>query len=253
MFFGMQVVRLILIYLGMRVCFWVLSRFILIKDSGRWENRVITSLILYLLFDPMIALPAFFVMGFLAELISRILRSLTGPIINPAASAAFVMIFLGFYPGWWGMSFAPRIYLVPDGISLSVFLTLIFAGYAAFKYKKLLIALIAGLTYFMLSTFFKGSNFSVYMISEGTVLFYLLVMVVEPKTSPALEQDQLVYGLIIGSTAMLLLSSAFADPYVGALVAGNIIAFLILLYKKRNRLVLPQFKTNNDQVKVATQ
>jgi hypothetical protein len=248
-FFVQQIFRLIAVYSGMRVSFFVLSKVFVIKDSGRWENRVITSLILYLLFDPMIALWVFFAMGLVAETISRCFRSLLGPIANPAAASALVMILFGYYPGWWGMSFAPRIYLVPDGISLAVFLTLAFGGYAAYKYKKLLIVVIAGLTYFMLTTLLKGSAFSIYMISEGTVLFYLLIMVVEPKTSPAMESDQRIYGLIVGVVACALLMVSFADPYIGALVVANITAFLILLYKKRNKLVLPQLASANDQNK----
>lgn len=242
MFWGGQILRLCLIYLGMRLAYLIMSSLFVVRDTGRWENRVITSLILYLLFDPLIGLSVFFALGVITEVIQRVFRSLTGPVINPAAAGVLSMIIFGYLPGWWGMSFAPRIYIVPDGVSLSVFLTLIMAGFVAYKYKKIYIAVVFGLLYFMLATFLKGSDFSVFAISEGTVMFFMLVMLIEPKTSPAIERDQLIYSVVVGLAVILLIEFLFADPYSGGLAVGNLCSFLIMWYMKRNRLVLPTLK-----------
>lgn len=240
-----QAARLGLIYVGMNLAYFVLDKFFVVKDAGRWENRVISTLILYLLFDPLIPYWVFFGLGVVTEVTQRIFRSLTGPIVNPSAGGALAAIGVGFYPGWWGMSFAPRIFVVPDGVSLAVFLTAIMAGYVAYKYKKLFIIVVAGLLYFMLATFFKGSAFSFFVMMEGTILFWLLVMVVEPKSSPALERDQLIYGLIIGSVSVWLLTINFADPYIGSLIVANVCNFLLAVYMKKNKLQLAKLKLND--------
>lgn len=250
-YFELQVIRLGLIYLGMVGSFFLMRR-VGIKDSIRWEHRLITTLILYLLFDPLQSLWVFILAGAVAEILSRLLRSLTGPLFNPAGSAALILSAFGILPGWWGVSFAPRIPVIEGGVSVSALLTALVAGYVAYKYKKIPILYTLIPSFVVLVSLLFNTGMAVFLTLEGTALFYWMVMVVEPKTSPMMRNEQLFYGLVVGVLGAVLMKLNFLDPYLGALLVGNLIYFGIGFYLKRVRLVSP-FPSKSANVAVSQQ
>jgi Na+-translocating ferredoxin:NAD+ oxidoreductase RnfD subunit len=191
-----------------------------VAKPTRWENRLITSLILFLLFDEFLPWWIFLGLGVGSELLQRLIRTKTGPVFNPAAAVALVAAITGWPPGWWGMSFSPRLPLVEGGVSIAMLLTLPIAGYVVYAYKKWWIvgvaALVFGVGYWLA---FQASP--LFLLIEGTLAFFLLVMAVEPKTSPVLRNQQLVYGVVLGALGVVLLKLAFVESYVGALVVCN--------------------------------
>ena len=188
--------------------------------STRWEHRVITSLILFLLFDPGTPWFVFLLMGILAELGQRFLRMATGPIFNPAALTTFIICLWGYFPVWAGVSFAPRLPVVEGGMSVAMLLTLPVAGYVAHKYKKLPIVLAAVLTFTPLYWLVFRTN-PAFLLLEGTLAFFLLVMVVEPKTSPATLKEQAVFGMGVGLAVVIAQLTFALEPYVMSLLTVN--------------------------------
>lgn len=237
-FYELSLVRLILVYLGMIGSFFIMNR-LGFRDSSRWEHRVITSMILYLLFDPLQSYWVFLLAGILAETISRTLRSLVGPVFNPAASATLVLSIFGILPGWWGMSFAPRLPLIEGGVSVAAFITTMIAGYVLCKYRKQGILLTLIPSFFVCVWLLIGLNLAIFLTLEGTALFYWLVMVVEPKTSPMIFKEQLIYGAIVGSMGAVMMKFNFLDPYIGSLLIGNLVYFAIGFYYRKIRLLNP--------------
>lgn len=199
--------------------YWLILKFRLSRPT-RWEHRVITILILFLLFDPLLPWWVFLLLGGVTELIQRIIRVPTGPLVNPAAMGAVVVSLLGYLPGWWGASFSPRLSLLPGGISIAMLLTLPLAGYVAWKYRKLLIAVVGlsalGITYWLL---FQRNP--LFLIFEGTLAFFFLVMVVEPKTSPVQRNQQLIYGVAMGILTVVGLKLKLVEPYCIPLIGCN--------------------------------
>ena len=196
-----------------------------IMKTTRWEHRVISSLILFLLFDSFLPWWVFLSLGIITELLQRFVRSVAGPILNPASAGALMLAALGQYPSWWGVSFAPRINIIEGGISIAAFFTLPIAGYIVYKYKKLWIPTIAFVLYSVTYFLIFRSN-PLFIILEGTVLFYLLIMAVEPKTSPILKNDQIIFGAVVGLLAPLLLKFGFYEANLGALLTANILWYL---------------------------
>jgi len=186
----------------------------------RWEHRAITNLILFLLFDPLLVWYAFPLVGALAELAQRLARTKIGPVFNPAALGVLLVSFFGFLPGWWGTSFAPRLDVFAGGMSVSVLLIVPVAGYIAYRYRKLTIALVAsaafGLGYWLL--FSRNPTF---LLLEGTWAFFVLVMAIEPKTSPVMRSKQIIYGAAVGLGAAIGLRLAVFDAFVAALLVTN--------------------------------
>lgn len=188
----------------------------------RWEHRAITCLILFLLFDPTISWTAFLGIGIATELLQRLIRVPTGPVFNPAALGASIATLAGFFPAWWGVSFAPRLPLFEGGMSVAMLLTLPIAGYVAHTYKKLPIAG-ALLVTFTLAYIVVLKMSPVFVLLEGTLAFFILVMALEPKTSPVLRGQQLAYGGILGALLVLSIKWGWHEPYSMALLVVNLI------------------------------
>lgn len=200
----------------------------------RWEHRFITCLILFVLFDPSISWAAFLGIGIATELAQRLIRVPTGPLFNPAALGASIATLASIYPAWWGVSFAPRLSLFEGGMSVAMLLTLPIAGYVAHTYKKLPIAA-ALLVTFTLAYIFILKMSPIFVLLEGTLAFFVLVMALEPKTSPVMRGQQLAYGALLGVLLVLSIKWGWHEPYSMALLVVNLI---FNLYKNHKILLM---------------
>jgi hypothetical protein len=212
--------------------FMVLEKFGLAKAT-RWEHRVITALILFLLFDSSLAWYVFVFLGVISEATQRLIRLPTGPVFNPAAVTAALATLLGWYPGWWGVSFAPRLMIFGPGLSIATFVTVPVATYVAWKYKKLPIMGIAAVSFGVLYGLFARIN-PAFMLLEGTLAFFLLVMAVEPKTSPVLLKEQLIFGGALGGLMAIAIFLAWPEPNCMPLLICNLV---FNLYRNRKWVV----------------
>ena len=212
--------KLILIYATLFATGTLLTRFGL-PDSSRPEHRVITALILFLLFIPLLSWWVFVLLGVVTEIAQRFLRTPSGPLFNPAAMGTLIASFIGFTPDWWGTNFSPRFELFGETASIALFFTLPFAGYVAYRYRKHHLVVAALIAISIAYPLIIGQN-PLFLIINGTLAFFLLVMAVEPKTSPALMKEQWVYGIILGLMFVFALKFHFIEAYVGALLVANL-------------------------------
>lgn len=143
------------------------------------------------------------------------------PILNPTTFTAFIFGLFGYYSGWWGMSFAPRLPLIEGGISIAMLLTIPFAGYVMYRYRKSPI-IFSFLPTFLTAHFFLLGSFPIFLLVEGILAFFLLVMVVEPKTSPVIPKEQYVYGAIIGLGMPVIMRLGYTDAILLSLLIANI-------------------------------
>lgn len=228
--FLFQILHFVLIYGSMYVVGFVICK-LMKKPMPRWEDRVITSLILFLLFDSFQPFWMFPLVGVITELAQRLIRVPTGPVFNPAALGTLIVSFFYLLPSWWGTNFSPRIPITAEGLSASALITIPVAGFIAWKYKKLWIggtaALVTCVLYVLL---FQVSP--VYVLFEGTLAFFFLVMAVEPKTSPIIRNEQIVFGVVIGVCLPILLKLGFLEAYAGSLLIANA---LLQLYRYVSR------------------
>lgn len=210
----------------------LLQRFFRVPHA-RIEHRLITAFILFLLFDPFLPSWIFFLIGAFTELSQRLLRTAIGPIFNPAAFTAFTFGLAGHPAGWWGVNFPP---FLPThaNVSVSMLLTVSLAGYVAYRYRKLSIVLSFLITFGLANSIIFGKD-PIFLIMDGAIAFFLLVMVVEPKTSSVPIQDQFIYGAIVGVGVLLAMKAGWFDPILGALLVANLYAarkFLLSLMSK---------------------
>lgn len=127
-------------------------------------------------------------------------------IFNPAAAGLLVgFLFLNSYPAWWGGSGFPLVFLF--------WIPIMF-------YKMKRWAPIAG--FVVPAVILSGIN----ILASGSLLFFLSIMLIEPKTSPFDTKNGLIYGLIVGIGYLLFSQTAF-DPLITPLLIGNLGARLL--------------------------
>lgn len=210
-------------------------RFVDGYGPSRQEHTFITVAILFLLFDPFLTWWNFILLGAITELIRFLVRRPGAPLFNPAAAGLLALTFFDAYPSWWGTNFAPRFSTIGEGLSIAVLLTLPIAGYVAYRYRKLPLVLSAIAAFAIVySILLEESPW--YIILEGTFLFFVLVMVAEPKTSPIDPTEQYIYGALIGTLVPIGLLFHFPEAYLIALLAGNAYTsrrFFITLFKSK--------------------
>ncbi|MFZ2299642.1 MAG: hypothetical protein WAW00_00730 [Candidatus Moraniibacteriota bacterium] len=201
-------------------------------DPARTEHRVITSLILFLLFDPIFPWWAFLALGASTEALQRLIRTRSGPMFNPAALTAFVFGIAGFHPAWWGVDFPPSIPLLSGNVSIALLLTAPFAGYVAYRYRKLPIVVTTIVVFITAYLVIFGAAPTAFLM-EGAFVFFLLVMAIEPKTSPVIVRDQCIYGAIIGLGIPLGMYLGATDALLMSLLVANLYTVCFTRWRKK--------------------
>ncbi len=204
------------------------------KNKPRLENIFITVLLLLLLASPQTSLLLMFILGLITALIKTVLRLNNQPIFNPAAAGLFAGSFLGITTTWWGVSFSPRLPLF--NMSFAMLLTLPVGLYFVKIYQRLPTLISLPLSYFVVYFLLTGT-LPLVTIFEGTFAFFLLVMAIEPKTTPVIDRQEWLYGPLVGiSLAALSVFHLIGAPYLVVLLAANLI---FSLYRYSTTLVDP--------------
>ncbi|GIW61999.1 MAG: hypothetical protein KatS3mg089_0851 [Patescibacteria group bacterium] len=192
---------------------------------------VVTSLIITLIVDPSIKWYQLFLICIIAMGIKNFVRIGGRHVFNPAASGFFVgWIILGINPSWWGLT------LPVDNTLLQILLYIPLIGIAYVSALRLrrFGTILAYLLFYSIIELVNGTStigLLQTLINPGS-LFYALVMLPEPQTSPVMKTRQILYGLMI---AVLIISFVFLlnklpisrppDILISALLIGNILFF----------------------------
>lgn len=169
--------------------------------SGRWtfpDGAILTGLIVAMILSPHESWWIAAVTTAFGVVSKYVLRTRSANILNPAAAALLVNYFV-FHSGqsWWGALSESALPLV--GLLLA-------AGiYIADRVTRLTAALAFLGGYYVLFTLtaFVGDPASVAGIFRPpdlqAALFFALVMVTDPPTSPPRVRDQILFGLVVAA------------------------------------------------------
>lgn len=200
-------------------------------------SGIITGLILTLIIDPGAAWYQVLVIVVAATGIKDFLRISDRHIFNPAASGLLVGFFLfGLSPSWWGptpYSF-DKMHPVNIGLAVSVFALAYVSCYRFKRYFNVISYLVVSI---ILQTILLGSTFSnaiSAMINPGS-LFFALVMLPEPMTTPVNKIKQVLFGVLVAgvnlglvyglSTGAFSGIANFPDTSIIALLLANLLFF----------------------------
>lgn len=192
----------------------------------------VTGLIFALVIDPKAAWYQILIICLGAMALKNFVRITNRHVLNPASSGLFVgWILFGLSPSWWGAT------LWHNNLGFNSVMYCLLAAIAyvsCIRLRRFASAISYLVAYGLLSVLFQLFSFSsalAIMISPG-VLFYTLLMLPEPQTSPVTPKRQLLYGGFIASITVLLviLPSRFGiswvpDASIVSLLVGNIAFF----------------------------
>lgn len=149
--------------------------------------------------------------GVLAILIKVFITIDGRHIFNPAAAGLLGGMFIfNSYPSWWA-----------GGDNLWIFL--IWIPIFLIKMKRW-----APMVGFLLPTLLFSGGFGI--IFSSSTLFFLSVMLIEPKTSPVTIKLGLIYGLVCSVVYILIARFSAFDPILIGLLVSNLTARLLSKY-----------------------
>lgn len=191
------------------------------------ESAYITALILSLLFTPVKTIEDFEFLALAAFLAiaSKFILAIKGRhLFNPAATAAVVLA-LGFNhaASWWVGTSSMLPFILAGGLLLLR------------KIRKddmvLSFLLVTLATTLSISFLQKGSdpfNLGKAILINSPILFFALVMLTEPRTTPPTKTLQILYGGLVGllMTPQLNVNGLYTTPEI-ALVGGNVFSYVV--------------------------
>lgn len=212
----------------------ILSDFIFLKIRKKKlffpSAAIVTSLIITLIIDP--SSPIYFpILASVSAMFSKNFIRIGRHIFNPASlGLGFISVVFAQTVSWWGPS---SLYLT-DLSALPLFLILLLPFLVSGMRMKRYITIFSFISFYILGSliFFQSTNNILNLILDPTVIFFSVVMVIEPMTSPSNLKNQLLFGLFIALVAIfsskLIIQIPFLttlDPLIFSLLLGNLLFF----------------------------
>ncbi len=227
-------VYLLLLCVGSCVLFDIIFAYIRRRKFFLPYAGMVTGLIITLIIDPSAIWYQILIICAAAIGIKNFLRIGGRHILNPAASGLMVgWVLFRLNPSWWG----PTTFSGSEGVGLNIALYCLLALIALIscvRYKKYYAVITYLLGYILLSFFMNGLSASslLKIIESPGTLFYALLMLPEPMTSPVKRERQAMYGGLIALISVMFVFAAskygigdLPDYSITALLIGNILFF----------------------------
>lgn len=199
---------------------------------------IATSLIIALIIDPDAKWYQIALVSAVAMATKNFIRISDRHIFNPAAAGLFIGgVIFGQYVSWWGVSFQNlREFSLLSILTFIILLSpILVSGYRMRRITAIVTFLVFYTAISHIFTFDLSLSSVINRLTDPTILFFALVMLPEPMTSPLNPKRQLLYGLSVASVAQLLayppLSSTLTEKgllpgiLILALLFGNLIFF----------------------------
>lgn len=192
---------------------------------------IVSALIISLLAAPNLSLIELALTVLIAVISKHFLSFNKRHIFNPAAFGLLcASLLFGHIVSWWGVSWQQ--FKVSSLESIVFFLILLVPGYvSAIKMRRLKIIAAFLLVYNLFNYFFYKSV----TVLDPTVLFFSLVMLPEPITTPNKKNLQIYFGIFVGLVSITLsyslpifnfqLADVIPDPLIAGLLIANLIFF----------------------------
>lgn len=245
--------------LGFGLFLFFILKLITKKPKNIW-NATISCLIIFLIVHPFGTSPfnninsyipvlMVLIITFIAIFSKFFLEYKGSPIINPVIFSLLVISVLSaifaqnFFPtvSWWGASF--KIQEIP--IALIIIAVWIIFGLKSWKkfpvfFTYLITFAVLILIFYKAPTESSRLDFLKFIFTDSTIYFFTSIMLVEPRTSPVLKSQQIIYGVTaaIFSTIYLVYTSglppwmAVSLPFL-PIIVPNIYFFFTKIIKTR--------------------
>lgn len=194
---------------------------------------MVTGMILALLINPQIAWYKIAAIAFLAMAIKNFIRINNKHIFNPAAAGLLIGGYIfSSNVAWWGSSFQySSNFNLQSLILYAILLSPLYVS--AYRMKRYFSILSFILTYAVLTIINSGNSLSSLpiILLNPTVIFFSIVMLPEPITSPSGRNKQIFFGATVGILSFIMGSNFISgsvfipDALIAALLIANLIFF----------------------------
>lgn len=195
---------------------------------------VVSALIISLLTSPNLPFYEPMLIGVIAMLFKNFLRVSSRHVFNPVAIGLLIGAFLfGHNISWWGVSFQQ---FSINNFQLTIYFLILLSPALVSIYRmrrhKIILAFL--LSYALLNAILHSTFNILPSITDPTILFFSLVMLPEPMTSPNRPNRQILFGIfaaVISLTVSLPIVSSISsilsynDPFIASLIIANAVFF----------------------------
>lgn len=249
--FQMQIFIHLAATVGLGVIIFYVFKYLTKKTKNIW-NTIISCLIIFLIIHygakPTDALATMLVVTFVV--FSKYFMEWKGsPIFNPVVLGFFGLEVLAkFIPSlqlsflsWWGTGYS----FISSPIDiLSITLCIIFGIWILFSFKTwrkwgvalsyLAFLAISILLFYKVSPGEGQFDFLKFTFTNSTVYFFAFVMLSEPRTSPMLKHQQVIYGFLAAIFSTLSFTTNFPTSALLAILVPNLYFFIVKWLTLRN-------------------
>lgn len=200
-------------------------------------SAVISGLILALVIEPRLSWIHILTLSATAMGAKNFIRISDKHIFNPAAIGLLIgWIIFKQYPSWWAATLYSENFVIANAFIYFSLLCLCFIS--CYRYKRYAVVLSYLVSFAILSALFSSpisiQSLFITIVSPG-ILFYVIVMLTEPMTSPVHKTRQILYGFAVAFVTSVLVFvsqkeilgtySSFPDSSIAALLIGNLLFF----------------------------
>ncbi len=215
--------------------FWLLTKFT--KKKKNIQNCIISCLILFLVLDYKFQPEIFgfqYTIAVLATTLTILIKFFFqykgGSIINPVVLALLITSFTAnSLASWWGTNYQLTINEIQ--IPFALILLGIWGIFFLKDWRKLPLALSFLLPLLPILYFTTNLEFLKFIYSDGTIYFFTTIMLIDPKSSPILKKDQIIFGIIAALAYSTLLKLEISNHDLLAIAIANLYFFSSKLYK----------------------
>lgn len=188
---------------------------------------LVTGSIVGLLTSPYLSWYVPIVVGIIAMFSKNFIRFSNRHIFNPAGFGLLVgAIIFGYAISWWAVSWQQ--FRIHNSEFIIYFLILLSPSLiSSYRMGRYRITVAFLLTYFVLIFLPNTKYLILNTILDPTILFFSIVMLAEPLTSPNNHMKQILFGVFVALVSILASSPILnsLDPLIFSLLLGNIVFF----------------------------
>ncbi|MEI7603614.1 MAG: RnfABCDGE type electron transport complex subunit D [bacterium] len=225
-------------------------------------NSFIITLIIFLLIDPTQNTIITSIMCGLALFTRLFVRYDNKPVFNSSMiGVGLVALFFSIFTikgvevkpiiSWWGMNFQQI--LVDYKMMLSGLLILLAGIYISYKSKRYILASAAiffmgifWITDYALFTqirdFKENMSVLIEMFFQGTLVFTIFLILIDPITTPKKNKSQIYYGLFFSLIFAYLFFSKIDNAIIYSIILINIAFYFVKILPTLRRLLRPQLR-----------
>lgn len=179
---------------------------------------ITSGLIISIIFSPALPLYELILASFFAMFSKNFIKGANRHIFNPAGFGVLASsIIFQNQVSWWGASFQPL-----NSIYFLVLLSPLLISLIRLRRFPITVSF---LIIYSLLVFLMSKTNSLLSLTDPTVLFFSLVMLPEPQTTPNKKQIQIFFGVFVAFMAIISSRLTSVDPLIFALLTGNFLFY----------------------------